>query len=149
MLVMMLENVPTSLKGELSRWLIEPKAGVFLGNPTARIRERLWQNALKKRKGGYVLQIWSDSSPQGYSFRSEGESSRQLEDFEGIALVACVGAGLFKMHGTIARLFSAVSEQGIQVRTMFQAPSELSIILGVNESDLEKAIVAIYDAFIR
>ena len=68
---------------------------------------------------------------------------------EGIALVACVGAGLFKMHGTIARLFSAVSEQGIQVRTMFQAPSELSIILGVNESDLEKAIVAIYDAFIR
>ena len=68
---------------------------------------------------------------------------------EGIALVACVGAGLFKMHGTIARLFSAVSEQGIQVRTMFQAPSELSIILGVNESDLEKAIVAIYDVFIR
>ncbi|NLW20300.1 MAG: aspartate kinase [Clostridiales bacterium] len=68
---------------------------------------------------------------------------------EGIALVACVGAGLFRMHGTIARLFSAVSESGIPIRTMFQAPSELSIIIGVNEGDLEKAIISIYDAFIR
>ncbi len=68
---------------------------------------------------------------------------------EGIALLACVGIGLFKMHGTIARLFTAVSEQGIAIKTMFQAPSELSIIIGVNENDLESAIKAIYDAFIR
>lgn len=68
---------------------------------------------------------------------------------EGIALVACVGAGLFKLHGTIARLFTAVAEQGITIRTMFQAPSELSIIIGVDEHHLEAAIKAIYDAFIR
>lgn len=68
---------------------------------------------------------------------------------ENIALVACVGIGLFKMHGTIARLFTAVAEQGIMVKTMFQAPSELSIIIGVSENDLEAAIKAIYDAFIR
>jgi aspartate kinase len=68
---------------------------------------------------------------------------------EGIALVACVGAGIFKQHGTIARLFTAVSEQGIVIRTMFQAPSELSIIIGVNEPDLGPAVRAIYDAFIR
>ena len=79
--------------GELSRWLIEPKAGVFLGSPTARIRDKLWQKALKKRKGGYILKIWSDSSPQGYSFRSEGDSFRQMIDFEGIALVARMGKG--------------------------------------------------------
>ncbi len=68
---------------------------------------------------------------------------------EGIALVACVGAGLFKLHGTIARLFTAVAEQGITIRTMFQAPSELSIIIGVDEHHLETAIKAIYNAFIR
>jgi len=68
---------------------------------------------------------------------------------DGIALVACVGAGLFKQHGTIARLFTAVSEQGIVIRTMFQAPSELSIIIGVNEADLSPAVRSIYDAFIR
>jgi aspartate kinase len=68
---------------------------------------------------------------------------------EGIALVTCVGNGLFKKHGTIARLFTAVSEQGIQIRTVFQAPSELSIIIGISEDSLERAITAIYDAFIR
>ena len=68
---------------------------------------------------------------------------------EGIALVACVGTGLFKLHGTIARLFTAVAEQGITIRTMFQAPSELSIIIGVDEQHLETAIQAIYNAFIR
>ena len=68
---------------------------------------------------------------------------------EGIALVTCVGNGLFKKHGTIARLFTAVSEQGIPIRTVFQAPSELSIIIGISEDFLEKAIKAIYDAFIR
>lgn len=68
---------------------------------------------------------------------------------EGIALVSCVGMGIFKMQGTIARLFTAVSNQGIAIRTMFQAPSDLSIIIGVNEEDLEAAIRAIYDAFIR
>ena len=81
MLVMILEKVPTSLKGELSRWLIEPKAGVFLGSPTARIRDKLWDKAIRKRKHGYVLQIWSDSSPQGYGFRSEGDSCRQMHDW--------------------------------------------------------------------
>ncbi|MDP2945936.1 MAG: type I-E CRISPR-associated endoribonuclease Cas2, partial [bacterium] len=26
------------MKGALSRWLLEPKTGVFLGNPSARVR---------------------------------------------------------------------------------------------------------------
>jgi aspartate kinase len=68
---------------------------------------------------------------------------------DGIALVACVGTGLLKVHGTIARLFTAICEQGIPIRTMFQAPSALSIIVGIDEEHLETAIRAIYDAFIR
>ncbi len=65
---------------------------------------------------------------------------------DGLALVDCVGAGVFKQHGTIARLFSAVSEQGITIRTMFQAPSDLSIIIGIAEEDMNRAVNAIYDA---
>ena len=58
MLVMILEKVPVSLRGELSRWLIEPKTGVFLGSPSARVRDELWDLARKKCKGGLVMQIW-------------------------------------------------------------------------------------------
>ena len=41
MIVMILENVPTSLRGELSRWLLEPRAGVFVGHVSARVRDKL------------------------------------------------------------------------------------------------------------
>ena len=42
MIIIILENVPVGLRGELSRWMLEPKSGVFVGNMTARIRDLLW-----------------------------------------------------------------------------------------------------------
>ena len=88
MLVMILENAPESLKGELSRWLIEPKSGVFLGNPSARVRDQLWNMAIQKsRKETTVTQIWSDNNPQGYKYRDHGGPKRKFIDFEGITLL--------------------------------------------------------------
>lgn len=83
-----MKKAPGSLKGELSRWLIEPDAGVFLGNPSARVRDKLWEKALAKIGKGYVLQVWSDGScPQGYRCRQKGTSDREMTDIEGLALV--------------------------------------------------------------
>jgi len=88
MLVMMLEKSPASLKGLLSRWLIEVRSGVFLGNPSSRIRDVLWdRTVLHPRNHGYAIQIWTDQGPQGFSYRTWGEGGRELVDFEGIALV--------------------------------------------------------------
>ena len=85
--MMILRNTPASLKGELSRWLVEPKSGVFVGNPSARVRDKLWEKALNKCREGGVLQIWSSRCPQGYLWRSFGNLSRDMVDVEGIALV--------------------------------------------------------------
>ena len=94
MLVMILEKVPTSLKGALSRWLLEPKTGVFLGNPSARVRDELWERTLKSVKGsGSALQIWSDRNPQGFSFRQVGMSEREIAEFEGLQLVRITRRG--------------------------------------------------------
>jgi len=60
---------------------------VFLGNPSARVRDELWQLAMKKSKDGSVAQIWSTRAPQGYKYRTSGQPDRRLRDFEGIALV--------------------------------------------------------------
>ena len=87
MLVMILEKVPKSLRGALSRWLIEPATGVFVGNPSQRVREELWKTARRKVGDGHVLQLWSTRGPQGFVYRQHGESKRRLEDFDGIALV--------------------------------------------------------------
>src|SRR5262245_59841465 len=87
MLVMILESVPASLKGALSRWLVELKSGVFIGNPNARIRDLLWKMATEKARRGMVAQVWSHRGPQGYRYTSIGMKKCELVDFEGIALV--------------------------------------------------------------
>ncbi len=86
MLVMILERTPTSLRGELSRWLMEPRPGVFLGEANRRVREELWQMAVLKCKRGSVMQFWSAPGPQGYACRVHGTAARSLVDFEGITL---------------------------------------------------------------
>ena len=94
MLVMVLEKSPASLKGLLSRWLIEVRSGVFLGNPSSRVRDILWdRTVLHPKNHGYALQMWSDRGPQGFDYRSWGEGARELVDFEGVALVRQIPRG--------------------------------------------------------
>ena len=66
-----------------------------------------------------------------------------------LAMVATVGFGMSKQYGTAARLFTAIAEQGISIKTMLMAPSELSILIGVEDKHMNAAITALYDAFIR
>ncbi len=68
---------------------------------------------------------------------------------DGLALLAVVGRGMVKAKGTAARVFSAISAAGINIRMIDQGSSELNIIIGVEEHDLEKALVAIYDEFVK
>lgn len=41
MVVILLENVRTGLRGELSGWLFEVKAGVFMGKVSGLVRDEL------------------------------------------------------------------------------------------------------------
>ncbi len=73
----------------------------------------------------------------------------QLAVHDHLAIIATVGRGMVRNFGTAARLFTAISQQGISIRTIDQGSSELNILVGVDESDFENAVRAIYDAFIR
>jgi len=73
----------------------------------------------------------------------------QLTVSDHLALIATVGRGMVRNFGTAARLFTAISSQGISIRTIDQGSSELNIIVGVDEDDFETAVKAIYDAFVR
>ena len=68
---------------------------------------------------------------------------------DGLALLAVVGRGMVKAKGTAARVFDAISGQGINIRMIDQGSSELSIIIGVEEGDLERAMEAIYKEFVK
>lgn len=87
LLVMLMERVPASLRGELSRWMIEPKTGVFVGKVPASVRDRLWEKVLQGKKFGWVMQVWNANNEQGFSTRSVGLSNKILVDFDGLTLV--------------------------------------------------------------
>ena len=87
MTVLMLEKVPASLRGELSRWMIEPRAGVFVGRVSAMVRERLWQKAMLGAKGGSGMLLHSSPNEQGFVALSFGDTSRQLQEWEGLTLI--------------------------------------------------------------
>lgn len=72
-----------------------------------------------------------------------------LRVLENIALVATVGHGMASNVGTSARLFTALSDAGINIRMIDQGSSEINIIVGIDNADYEKCIRAIYAEFFR
>jgi CRISPR-associated protein Cas2 len=83
----MLERVPVGLRGELSRWMIEPRAGVFVGNVSALVRDKLWDKVRQNARGGAALMIHSARTEQGFRVQSFGDPSRVPVDMEGLTLV--------------------------------------------------------------
>ena len=66
---------------------------------------------------------------------------------DGIALIAIVGRKMVHNVGTAARILTAISKRGINVRTIDQGSDELNIIIGVYNDDFDEAIRAIYEEF--
>jgi len=72
----------------------------------------------------------------------------KIKIFNNVALIATVGHGMVNQIGTAARLFGTLAKEKINVRIIDQGSSEINIIVGVNERDFEKAIIAIYSEFV-
>lgn len=79
----------------------------------------------------------------------EAVSPDKIEIQSGLSLIATVGHGMAYKPGTAARLFSALSRHGVNVRMIDQGSSEMNIIVAVANEDYEKAINAIYEDFIN
>jgi len=87
LVILIVENAQPSLRGLLSRWLIQPRAGVFVGRLSARVRDRLWEMVVKSGKADGALLIHGAQTEQQFRIRCWGETSREPVDFEGLTLV--------------------------------------------------------------
>ncbi len=72
----------------------------------------------------------------------------RIKVFPGIGLIATVGHGMTNKVGIAAKLFTALAKDEINVRIIDQGSSQINIIVGVDENQMEKAIGAIYEAFV-
>ncbi len=87
MVVLILEKVPASLRGDLTRWLLELKTGVFVGNVSALVRQKLWEKSCSGCKEGSCMMLYSAKTEQGFDIQFWGRASRQVNEFEGLKLI--------------------------------------------------------------
>lgn len=86
MIVIVLTNCPPGLRGFLTRWLLEISAGVFIGNPSARIRDALWEEVRQHVGQGGSLPAHTTNNEQGFTFRTHDHAWHPV-DHEGLTLI--------------------------------------------------------------
>ncbi|NJB67903.1 CRISPR-associated protein Cas2 [Desulfobaculum xiamenense] len=88
MLVIVTENVPPRLRGRLAVWLLEIRAGVFVGNYSVRVRDMVWKQVEAGVEDGNAVMVWSAATESGFDFRTIGPNRRLPKDMDGILLCA-------------------------------------------------------------
>ncbi|MEQ1671581.1 MAG: type I-E CRISPR-associated endoribonuclease Cas2e [Hyphomicrobium sp.] len=87
MMVIVVENAPPRLRGRLSLWFAEVRAGVYVGVYNRRTRERIWEEVKQMIGDGSAVMAWSAQTDSGFEFEGVGANRREAIDFDGLTLV--------------------------------------------------------------
>lgn len=93
MMVVITNNAPPRLRGRLAVWLLEVRAGVYVGVYSARTREMIREQVETLIEDGDAVIAWSAPTDAGFDFETFGENRRVPVDFDGLKLVAFKPAG--------------------------------------------------------
>lgn len=69
-------------------WMLEIRAGVYVGRYSRRVRERIWAEVEELIELGDAVMAWDARNDQGYDFATVGHNRRMPVDFDGLKLVA-------------------------------------------------------------
>jgi CRISPR-associated protein Cas2 len=87
-LAVVTENVPPRLRGRLAIWLLEVRAGVYIGDVSKRTREMIWEQLSEGYENGNVVMAWASPRESGYEFQTLGVNRRIPVEYDGLRLVA-------------------------------------------------------------
>ncbi len=88
MMVIVVENVPPRLRGRLAVWLLEIRAGVYVGKYSRRVREMIWGQVSEGIADGNAALVWSTNTESGFDFLTIGKNRRIPVEMEGVKLVS-------------------------------------------------------------
>lgn len=94
MLAIVVENAPPRLRGRLAVWLLEVRAGVYVGKVSRRVREMIWQQLRNGIEEGNAVMAWSTNTESGFDFETLGKNRRMPAEFDGIRLVSFLPEGI-------------------------------------------------------
>ena len=87
MVVVVIDNASEKLRCEITRWLLETKPGVFVGNISGAVRDRLWSKVCGDETIVGGLLVYSSDSEQGFRIEMCGDPKRSVVDIDGIQLI--------------------------------------------------------------
>lgn len=88
MLVIVLENAPPRLRGRLAIWLLEIRAGVYIGNYSAKVRDHIWTQVEAGLDDGNAVMAWRVNNEAGFDFVTHGQNRRIPVEIDGTKLVS-------------------------------------------------------------
>ncbi|OWY37340.1 type I-E CRISPR-associated endoribonuclease Cas2 [Xenophilus sp. AP218F] len=88
MLVIVLENAPPRLRGRMAIWLLEIRAGVYVGTYSRKVREYLWAQVEAGLEDGNAVMAWQASTEAGFEFVTLGKNRRMPVEFDDARLVS-------------------------------------------------------------
>ncbi|PID63961.1 MAG: type I-E CRISPR-associated endoribonuclease Cas2 [Gammaproteobacteria bacterium] len=88
MMVIVVNNAPPRIRGRLAVWLLEVRAGVYVGKYSKRTRLRIWEQVVEGIENGDAVMAWAASLDQGFDFVTVGHNRREPVDLDGLKLVA-------------------------------------------------------------
>ena len=88
MLVIVIENAPPRLRGRLAIWMLEVRAGVYVGDFSVKVRDMIWNNVEKGIEDGNAVMVWRAQNEAGYDFVTLGDNRRMPIDMDGVKLVS-------------------------------------------------------------
>ncbi len=87
MMMVVVNNAPPRLRGRLAVWLIEIRAGVYLGAYSRRTREMIWEQVKTTIDGGDAVIAWTAQNDAGFDFDTCGVNRRMPVELDGFKLV--------------------------------------------------------------
>ena len=88
MLVIVLENAPPRLRGRLAIWLLEIRAGVYVGNYSVKVRDHIWEHVKVGLGEGNAVMAWRTNNEAGFDFVTLGTNRRIPIEIDGAKLVS-------------------------------------------------------------
>ena len=87
MITVVTEAIPPRLRGRLAIWLLEVRAGVYVGNVSRKVREMIWYQCEQLSEEGNIVMAWQTNSESGFDFQTLGPNRRVPVEYEGLRLV--------------------------------------------------------------
>lgn len=88
MMVIVVEGAPPRLRGRLAAWLLEIRAGVYVGDYSIKVRDMIWAQVEAGIDEGSAVIAWRTTNEAGFDFKTLGRNRRIPNDVDGMKLVS-------------------------------------------------------------